>query len=109
MRTVPRHRVRTVKEAGLCLDRPPTRHPDLQLFGAMFLLGLIDMCSSSEGFRPYALKLFAKVTIGDHWPYLVKLRPPAAHFLIGYGFVFCAPGPGVGQAYRRIRPDEEHR
>ena len=72
------------------LRQTTQRGIDLKLFGAMFLLvGLIDMLII-EGFPAYALKLFG-VTIAGPLAYLVKLHSPAAHFLIGYGFVFLRP------------------
>jgi hypothetical protein len=81
------------------LRQTTQRGIDLKLFGAMFLLvGLIDMLII-EGFPAYALKLFG-VTIAGPLAYLVKLHSPAAHFLIGYGFVFLRPWAwGLAMAY----------
>lgn len=66
---------------------------DIKLFGALFVLvGLIDLLII-EFFPAYALKLFG-VTIAGPLAYIVKLHSPAAHFVIGYGFLFLRPGLG---------------
>lgn len=72
---------------------------DVTLFGALLVLvGLIDVLII-EFFPVYALKLFG-VTIGGPLAYLVKLHSPAAHFLIGYGFLFLRPWAwGLAMAY----------
>lgn len=72
---------------------------DIKLFGALFLLvGLLDVLII-EWFPGYALKLFG-VTITGPMAYVVKLHSPAAHFLIGYGFVFLRPWAwGLAIAY----------
>ncbi len=72
---------------------------DIKLFGALFVLvGLIDVLII-EFFPAYALKLFG-VTIAGPMAYVVKLHSPAAHFLIGYGFLFLRPWAwGLAMAY----------
>jgi len=77
----------------------PDRGHDIKLFGAMFLLvGLVDVLII-EFFPTYALKLFGLTIVGP-LAYPVKLHSPAAHFLIGYGFVFLRPWAwGLAMAY----------
>lgn len=72
---------------------------DIKLFGALFVLvGLIDLLII-EFFPAYALKLFG-VTIVGPLAYIVKLHSPAAHFVIGYGFLFLRPWAwGLAIAY----------
>lgn len=72
---------------------------DIKLFGALFVLvGLIDLLII-EFFPAYALKLFG-VTIVGPLAYIVKLHSPAAHFVIGYGFLFLRPWAwGLAMAY----------
>lgn len=72
---------------------------DVKLFGALFVLvGLIDVLII-EFFPAYALRLFS-VTIDGPLAYVVKLHSPAAHFLIGYGFLFLRPWAwGLAMAY----------
>ncbi len=75
------------------------RGRDIKLFGALFVLvGLIDLLII-EFFPAYALKLFG-VTIAGPLAYIVKLHSPAAHFVIGYGFLFLRPWAwGLAIAY----------
>ncbi len=75
------------------------RGRDIKLFGALFVLvGLIDLLII-EFFPAYALKLFG-VTIVGPLAYIVKLHSPAAHFVIGYGFLFLRPWAwGLAMAY----------
>ncbi len=75
------------------------RGRDIKLFGALFVLvGLIDLLII-EFFPAYALKLFG-VTIAGPLAYIVKLHSPAAHFVIGYGFLFLRPWAwGLAMAY----------
>ncbi|GMV51183.1 MAG: hypothetical protein UZ03_NOB001001034 [Nitrospira sp. OLB3] len=75
------------------------RGRDIKLFGALFVLvGLIDLLII-EFFPAYALKLFG-VTIVGPLAYIVKLHSPAAHFVIGYGFLFLRPWAwGLAIAY----------
>ncbi len=72
---------------------------DIKLFGALFLLvGLIDVLII-EMFPAYELKLFGAAVTGP-LAYVVKLHSPAAHFLIGYGFLFLRPWAwGLAIAY----------
>jgi hypothetical protein len=75
------------------------RGVDIQLFGALFVLvGLLDVLII-EWFPAYGLKLFG-VAIAGPMAYVVKLHSPAAHFLIGYGFLFLRPWAwGLVMAY----------
>lgn len=87
------------KEIENMIQQTTQRGIDIKLFGALFVLvGLIDVLII-ELFPAYALKLFG-VTIAGPMAYVVKLHSPAAHFLIGYGFVFLRPWAwGLAMAY----------
>jgi hypothetical protein len=72
---------------------------NIQFVGCLFLVvGLVDLLVI-ELFPAYALKLFGVIIPGS-LAYPVKMRSPAVHFLIGYGFVFLRPWAwGLAVAY----------
>jgi hypothetical protein len=63
---------------------------DIQLLGGLCLIvGTVDLVIIAL-FPAYALKLFGTAVTGPA-SFLVKLHSPAAHLLIGYGFLWLRP------------------
>jgi hypothetical protein len=71
----------------------------IRLLGGLFLIvGTIDLVIIVL-FPDYALKLFGTAVTGPA-SFLVKLHSPAAHLLIGYGFLWLRPWAwGLALAY----------
>jgi hypothetical protein len=72
---------------------------DIKLLGGLFLMvGVVDLVIIVL-FPSYALKLFGTAVTGPS-SFLVKLRSPAVHLLIGYGFLWLRPWAwGLSLAY----------
>jgi hypothetical protein len=79
--------------------KPKGSGSDIQLFGGLFLIvGTVDLIIIVL-FPSYALKLFGTAVTGAS-SFLVKLHSPAAHLLIGYGFLWLRPWAwGLSVAY----------
>lgn len=71
----------------------------IQLWGGLFMVvGAVDLVII-ELFPAYALKLFGVAITGPS-AFLIKLHSPAAHLLIGYGFLWLRPWAwGLSLAY----------